>query len=70
MKPDPRTALLLREIADAGVAEVFVLYRSKNGWGYCYDVDDLPNALFELRTAAIQARLDIEPEDEPTRGRA
>lgn len=65
-----RTTRLLHEIADANVAEVFVLYRTSNGWGYSYDVDDLNNALFELRTAAIQARLDIEPEDEPKRGRA
>ena len=71
MSRDPRTQQLLREVADAGVLDVFIVYRTASGdWGHCYRVADLNEALFELRTAAIQARLDIEPEDEPKRGRA
>lgn len=50
---------LLRDVADAGVREVFVLYRTRSGdWGHCYYTQDLNECLFELRTAAIQTRAD------------
>ena len=54
---DPRAAKLLVSLAETECPlDVLVLYRTPDGWAFRYDLEDVDDALFELRTAAIKLR--------------
>jgi len=53
---DVRTETLVRGVLERFPLDVLILYRNAEGWAMVYSLEDVDDALFELRTAAIRLR--------------